>query len=72
MIDTRELRNRQTLLKISNKEIAKKMNISVSTFVNLKMNRYKWKDHYKIKLCEIIIGYMIGIKPIIGYVLFII
>ena len=54
MIDTRELRNIQTLLNISNKEIAKKMKISVSTFVNLKMNRYKWKDHYKIKLCKIL------------------
>lgn len=52
-LDTRELKNRQTYLKINNKKIAEELGISISTFVNLKMNRYKWKDKYKADLCKI-------------------
>jgi hypothetical protein len=52
-VDTRELRNLQTYNNFSNKEISYFLDISVSTFVNLKMNRYKWKDEYIKRLCKL-------------------
>ena len=52
-VDTRELRNLQIYYNISNNEVAFCLEISVSTYVNLKMNRYKWRDHYIKGLCKL-------------------
>lgn len=53
-VDTRELRNLQKYLNISNSEIAYFLDISISTYVNLKMNRYRWKDKHINRLCKLL------------------